>query len=565
MKRLFALLVTGCILLSLIPVVQGEIEQREWTVMIYMAGGADEEISKQVEEDLAEIGAGEPGNRVEVLVLADQFLQGDTKLWNHEGDGLREIPLSSVNRSWTNEVNMAESQSLRDFVIWSKSSYPANRYMLYIWGHGDGWRGMPMERWDDLYLHEIQEALSGIRVDILGFDSCSMGTFELFYQLRESGDIIIASPLDIPINGLPYDTVLDRMGEKPDMNKDEVSRMMIHEFVNWSRDNTPVRTGMVAVRTSELPVQEFRNYTNILRSSIPYHHSHIELAWDDTEENLDIYDFSTHVGLNTNCGRLMYSGIRLREAVNRSVVFERGTHQEHVGLQVHSSYPVNSGYEELSFSELDWNLWIREFFESVSAVEVNMSFDVHTEENHLSVYFQHDVLDGVVEVDVHAYYEGVHKYTFNESAHEFIVEVLPGTYAVEAYLMHENLLQYHVSYPIYFERYVIMEGTVEHKSGIIVEMKNTDRDTWINRTLPKGDYVIELHQPEFCRPGDVLNITYRAGEVNETLQYTVPVEDRFTVDFTDQGTSRYMWLIYTYLIFFTILGLYVIRREGKKV
>src|SRR5262249_49999789 len=38
------------------------------------------------------------------------------------------------------EANMGDPKVLADFVRWGRQKYPAKRYMLVIWDHGQGWR-----------------------------------------------------------------------------------------------------------------------------------------------------------------------------------------------------------------------------------------------------------------------------------------------------------------------------------------------------------------------------------------------------------------------------------------
>ena len=39
------------------------------------------------------------------------------------------------------EVNMADGQTLVDFVTWAVENYPADKYMLIMSDHGMGWPG----------------------------------------------------------------------------------------------------------------------------------------------------------------------------------------------------------------------------------------------------------------------------------------------------------------------------------------------------------------------------------------------------------------------------------------
>ncbi len=565
MRKLLILIVIGLLIIPLYPVVEGAQERAEWTIMIYMGGGSDYEMSQQVEEDLAQIEASSPGAKVEVIVLSDQFQEGDSKLWYHCVEGLREEPLSLVNQSWIDEVNMAHSQTLREFVRWSKENHPAERYMLYLWGHGDGWKGMPLEDGEALHLYDIEKALRGFRFDVLGFDTCAMGTFEVYYQLKDNAEMIIASPLDIPMQGLPYDVILDRIGNDPEKPALELSRIIVDEFVSWSLENTSVRTGLAAVKTSELPIAEFENYTSRLISSLPYFYGGLERAWNSTEagtkDDGNLFQFSLNVGMEVNCGRLKLEGINLREAINRSIAFQGGNQDERVDMSVYFPTEYSSLYNTISFSDIGWASWLDDFRKPPSPGEVNMSFHVDQQHNIVSVEFCHDMNNASVEVDVHTYYDNVLGYTFNESSVNFVFKVTPGEYSIEAYLFNQGNLYHHFSESVVYEKYVVMKGFVDHDGGIEASIRNTRTDAWINRSLEKGNYSIDIPLPEFCEPGDVLEITYISDQKSDTYVVEVPDEGEFTVNFSQEDDVIFPWITAISVIAIVmVVGLYIKTR-----
>ena len=117
--------------------------QAKWTVMVYMSGdnNLEDYIVKDLELELAALGS---TPNVQVTALADRGpgydkSRGDwqtTKLY-HPTQGMIADAASAV-ADW-GERNMGDPQTLRDFVTWSKTNYPADHYALYFWGHGWGW------------------------------------------------------------------------------------------------------------------------------------------------------------------------------------------------------------------------------------------------------------------------------------------------------------------------------------------------------------------------------------------------------------------------------------------
>jgi hypothetical protein len=104
------------------------------------------------------------------------------------------------------EKNMGDPQTLGDFINWSIDNYPAEHYSLTIFSHGVGWEGICFDyssgwtpfikQYEDAFIdiNELDNILSyGPHFDILFPWACSMGQMEVFYQLQDYADIIIAS------------------------------------------------------------------------------------------------------------------------------------------------------------------------------------------------------------------------------------------------------------------------------------------------------------------------------------------------------------------------------------
>jgi hypothetical protein len=102
------------------------------------------------------------------------------------------------------EVNMGDDATLRNFIIYCKSNYPADKYFLSVYNHGAGWQGACGDRTnsnDILTMNEFQKGLfeSG-GVDILCFTgACNMGNVECVYELRDLMDVYIGVKMAMDI------------------------------------------------------------------------------------------------------------------------------------------------------------------------------------------------------------------------------------------------------------------------------------------------------------------------------------------------------------------------------
>lgn len=137
------------------------------------------------------------------------------------------------------EQNMGDPNTLTDFVNWTISSYPANRYCLVLANHGSGCvesvcfdqtSGM-----DALSLPELSQALSLVpaKMDVLYFDACLMGMIEVAYQIRDYVNVMIASE-EISYAGQPYDYYLGNLTANPSMTPEDLAHIIVSNFIDYT-------------------------------------------------------------------------------------------------------------------------------------------------------------------------------------------------------------------------------------------------------------------------------------------------------------------------------------------
>ena len=137
-------------------------------------------------------------------------------------------------------TSMAEKESLSDFIRWTKDNYPADRYMLVLWDHGggltygygeeainkraDGTGSMPTS--------EIVEAVkdSGVKFDLIGFDTCLMQDFDLAYKLEPYADYFLASEETESGFGWNYTLGFSELAMNPGMNTEKFGTSMVASF-----------------------------------------------------------------------------------------------------------------------------------------------------------------------------------------------------------------------------------------------------------------------------------------------------------------------------------------------
>lgn len=194
-----------------------------WTFMVYMDG--DNDIEHDAIVDFFEMSAVDSAPNLNIVVQFDRY-GGE---WGHDDtsygnwtDCKRFVithgmaPTSANATMDIGEVDMADPQTLKDFVNWTLANYPANHYALDFWDHGGDWYGLC---WDAnsggvLQLGQMGDALRALHAanpslvyDIIALDTCSMGSIEVAYELEGQAEYLLASEIYVPDDGLNYSSL----------------------------------------------------------------------------------------------------------------------------------------------------------------------------------------------------------------------------------------------------------------------------------------------------------------------------------------------------------------------
>jgi len=308
-------------------------EEGKWTVMVYMSG--DSSLSTNVLDDLEEMKAVGSGNGLEIIVLSDRSGVGDSHIYHILEGEMEDIPTSDIDPTWDNELNLGDPDTLSSFVKWAAAEYPAENYLLDLWGHGNGWIGISPDKGDRLTMVEVQAAMgsvvaSGIPIDMISMDACQMGMFEVFYQLRGRVDYAIASEKDVPLAGWPYDAILQIIKDDPGIAPVEFGQKFVDSYVTWSTANSgySATLSLIDLGLLEDVGAALDSYAGSLMTSVGYFHPEIRSARDNTEEydGADQYDLRhlvSNIGKSTGSRALQLKGDVLIKAMETAVLYEK--------------------------------------------------------------------------------------------------------------------------------------------------------------------------------------------------------------------------------------------------
>jgi hypothetical protein len=152
------------------------------------------------------------------------------------------------------EVNMADGDTLVDFVQWATTNFPADKYVLILSDHGMGWPGgwsdpnpggadssrapLASRLGENIYLMELSQALTRSRqaagidkFEIIGMDACLMAQLEVMATLQPQAHYAVASEETEPSLGWAYASFLGDLVSNPDMDGSQLSQLIVQSYI----------------------------------------------------------------------------------------------------------------------------------------------------------------------------------------------------------------------------------------------------------------------------------------------------------------------------------------------
>ncbi len=326
-----ALVLAALIFSALAPfAAQAQDASEKWTFMVYMSG--DSSLDDNMAEDIREMQLVGSSDMLDIIVLTDSSGYSDTRLIRVEPGGTTELGLGSVNSSWAAELDLGEPETLSQFVIWAARAYPADRYMLDLWGHGNGWPGVCPDKGNYLDAPDLSAAFgaisaTGLQIDIVSLDACQMGMLEIAYEIRGSADYALLSQKDIPVAGWPYDLFLGRLAGNGTVA--EKGAAMIDDYMTWGRANSYYSLTLALIDLSRMDALAgaVDNYSAEAITMAGYFNTEFASARGLTEKydgnaQYDTVHLLENIDNETQCMSLRILADGVRSAVSAAVVHE---------------------------------------------------------------------------------------------------------------------------------------------------------------------------------------------------------------------------------------------------
>ncbi len=173
------------------------------------------------------------------------------------------------------ETNTGEPKVLKTFIEESSKAYPSEKLIVIIWSHGMGvddfdiYNGkreryfVPKEEIEEIAISfddaakdfldniELQKALEvDVKIDILGFDACLMGMFEIAYQLRNNAEVMVGSQHIEPVSGWDYTRILEEL--KLENSSKKMGIDLVKFYADYYERNSSYETTQSAINLKKI-------------------------------------------------------------------------------------------------------------------------------------------------------------------------------------------------------------------------------------------------------------------------------------------------------------------------
>jgi hypothetical protein len=300
--------------------------ESQWTLMVFMAGDSD--ISQAAYRNINEMEEIGSTNDVQVVVQVEFSPEFSSSLPKNtlRGRIVKDTDNTQIKSTLNDlgNLDMTDPATLTEFICWATTQYPAKRYAIVLWSHGLGWKGpskgiiKDITSAGDNYImslptlaHAVQD--SGVKLDIIDFDACLMGMYEVAYELKGLSDYITFSEALFPIYGNPYAEILGELISRPDINGEELAHIITSACKDYYKDLGFSFTKS-AIRSSELEkvYVGVNELANILINNMVSEGENIRTAIGNTQEYYsyiyrDLGDFLDQLKMQTTNEQLLSS------------------------------------------------------------------------------------------------------------------------------------------------------------------------------------------------------------------------------------------------------------------
>ncbi|MCX6652065.1 MAG: clostripain-related cysteine peptidase [Methanomassiliicoccales archaeon] len=363
-----------------------------WTFMVYL--DADCNLEEAGLDDFIEMSSVGTSTAMNIVVQMDRASgystgYGDWTTAKRFLVAQGSTPITSNALADIGEVNMGDPVTLRNFMEWAISTYPAQRYALVLWDHGGGWHGGVCSdesaSGDALSMPELRSGISlalasqSAHLSVIGFDACLMGMAEVAYDLKQYSDAFAFSEETEPGQGWPYDKVLGDLKTTPSMTGMQLADVVVNRYAeSYPPAGKETQSSVISAQMSALGMA-VQGFANAMISDWGVSETQIKNARAQTDGfaytyYVDLYHFAQLVKSSLGTGAIATAAQAVMDAVDSAVSNERhgAQHASVHGLSIY--FPsIASDYDQTGYassliftSDLTWDDFLNTYFSTSS-------------------------------------------------------------------------------------------------------------------------------------------------------------------------------------------------------
>ncbi len=336
----------------------------EWAFIVFL--NADNNLESYGYEDVDEMCVAGSTPYVHIVALFDTYDGPANVIYVQQGS-------YDIVANW-GEADMGDWQTLRDFGVWAVENYPARHYAFIMWNHGDGWKkraphpilkgfsnddhgsydGISISNGDYARaMGAITQALGG-KIDIVGFDACLMGMWEIAEATAPFADYLVASSETEPAPGWSYHAFLPQLTANPTMSAVTLGQAIIDSYHAESSRNATL--AMTDLNTVDPLATALTNFANAMMAN-PSYYSTLRSIRSQTQDFYesdyrDLRDFTERVSARSGVpADIKAAADALLLQLDSSIVYNRaqsdypGAH----GLAIY--FPASSPDPDYSYGQ----------------------------------------------------------------------------------------------------------------------------------------------------------------------------------------------------------------------
>lgn len=334
---------------SLNPIQKNELA--DYTLLIYMIGSDFEAKKYTATQDIYEMLKAGADSNINIVLQTGGGIQGkgtDIDFTNVQRHKIVNGTLQNLMD--LGHKNMAEPNTLSDFLSWGISEFPARKYAIIFWGHGSGVHGFgkdvnfnndslpPYELFNGFYYNLN---VTGVKFELIGFDSCLMSSLEVPSKLYPFSHYMVASEEIEPEWGWNYTEIIKSLNANPTQSGGSLGKTIIDSYINSSKHlsesekyGTHHEITLSLTNMTNIPqlVNDVNDLSKSVKSNILDFNSSLSLSKsiDQTEHYgqsalgrstglIDLYDFT--VNLQDRYPHLISNLRAVQNSINSTILY----------------------------------------------------------------------------------------------------------------------------------------------------------------------------------------------------------------------------------------------------